>query len=230
MIKITKELLNNWFDDINSLYFNGELIAPKSYVISNNRSIYGQFRPSTWCIEISTAWVRSERDYYNTFLHELCHLYVRQKYGCFVQPHGYEWKEIANIITKKTNGKYGIIQRTGGGQDRSVLRSAKMEKFVVFYDYNNNLSIAKYRNDEYVTELINSNGVKNGTEMYFFVSDDVELADYTMRKVNTKRIYWNYLRDMTIGDVEKRSTLINTMLYNNIAKDGIIQSTLSKVG
>lgn len=214
MIKITKELLTNWFADINPLYFNGELKAP-NYVISNNRSRYGQFRPRTWTIEMSTAWVRSERDYYNTFLHELCHLYVRQKYGRYVQSHGYEWKEIANEITLKTNGRYGTIQRVGGGQDKTILRSTKAERFVVFTDAYGKLSIGKFRDEEYVNKLKRLGGVKSGTTMYLLVSEDVEMARYNMRKVNTRSVRWNYPR-ISFEEIMERSTLIRTEFYTKL--------------
>ena len=90
MIKITKELLSIWFDKINEEFFNNEL-KKTNFVISHNTGRFGQFRPRTWTIEISTYWVRSERDYMNTLIHECCHCYVRQTYGHRVQSHGHEW-------------------------------------------------------------------------------------------------------------------------------------------
>ena len=87
MIKITKELLSRWFDKVNNEFFSNELRKP-DFVITHNRGYFGQFRPSTWTIDISIYWIRSERDYMNTLIHECCHCYVRQKYGSHVQSHG----------------------------------------------------------------------------------------------------------------------------------------------
>ena len=115
MIKITKELLSRWFDKVNNEFFNNELRKP-DFVITHNRGYFGQFRPSTWTIDISIYWIRSERDYMNTLIHECCHCYVRQKYGSHVQSHGYEWKKVADRINRQMCGKYGIIQRCGNGK------------------------------------------------------------------------------------------------------------------
>ena len=123
MIKITKELLSEWFDEVNKEFFNNEL-RKTNFVITHNRGHFGQFRPRTWTIEISTYWVRSERDYINTLIHECSHCYVRQKYGIYAQSHGYEWKEVADRINRQMCGKYGTIQRLGGGQDNYVVRNA----------------------------------------------------------------------------------------------------------
>lgn len=219
MIKITKELLNEWFEHDNQWYFADELKKP-NWVITNNRSRYGQFRPRTWTIEISTAYVRSERDYHNTFLHELCHLYVRQKYGYLVQHHGFEWKMIASRITSDTNGKYGTIKRIGGGQDKATLRSSKMYKYVVFTSKYGNLGIGKYTNDAYVSKLKNLNCIESGTDIYYFVSNDTEMNNYTLHKVNTMSVRWNKLGNLTLDEIKKRSTLISSEFYSTLQKVG----------
>lgn len=216
MIKITKELLNEWFDEFNAEFFNGEL-RKTSFVITNNVSRFGQFRPRTWTIEISTACVRTERDYKNTFIHECCHCYVRQKYGHRVQSHGYEWKEIANRINRQMCGKYGTIQRVGGGQDKSVIRDSNAEKFVAFTDYNGNSSIAKYRDDGYVAKLKRMGCIKSGTKIYYLVSSDNEMARYRFRKVNTNSVRWNY-ETMGFAEVLKRSDLIKEEDYTKLNK------------
>lgn len=216
MIKITKELLSTWFDKINEEFFNNEL-KKTNFVISHSTGRFGQFRPRTWTIEISTHWVRSERDYMNTLIHECCHCYVRQTYGYRVQSHGYEWKEIANRINRQMCGKYGTIQRCGGGQDAYVVRNANAEKFLVFTDCYGKVAIAKYRDDAYVAKLKKLHGVKSGTQMYYLVSDDVDLAKVKFRKVNARSIRWQYVR-FTLEEILRKGKVINTETYSELKK------------
>lgn len=216
MIKITKKLLSEWFDEVNKEFFNNEL-RKTNFVITHNRGHFGQFRPRTWTIEISTYWVRSERDYINTLIHECSHCYVRQKYGIYAQEHGYEWKEVADRINKQMCGKYGVIQRLGGGQDNYVVRKTNAEKFIVFTDLNGNMGIAKYRNDTYVVRLKQMGCIKNGTRMYYLVSDNAELAKVKFRKANARSIYWQHI-DFSLGEILDKSSLIKVEMYDGLKK------------
>ena len=216
MIKITKELLSEWFDKVNKEFFNNEL-RKTDFVISHNKGRFGQFRPRTWTIEISTYWVRSERDYMNTLIHECCHCYVRQKYGIYAQEHGYEWKEVADRINRQMYGKYGTIQRLGGGQDNYVVRNANTEKFIVFTDYHGKIGIAKYRDDAYVARLKKMGCVMGGTKMYYLVSDNADLAKVKFRKVNTISIRWQYIR-LSLSEILDKSSIIKTEMYGNLKK------------
>lgn len=216
MIKITKKLLSEWFDEVNKEFFNNEL-RKTNFVITHNRGHFGQFRPRTWTIEISTYWVRSERDYINTLIHECSHCYIRQKYGIYAQEHGYEWKEVADRINKQMCGKYGVIQRLGGGQDNYVVRKTNAEKFIVFTDSNGNMGIAKYRNDTYVVRLKQMGCIKNGTRMYYLVSDNAELAKVKFRKANARSIYWQHI-DFSLGEILDKSSLIKVEMYDGLKK------------
>ena len=216
MIKITKELLSRWFDKVNKEFFNNEL-RKTDFVITHNNSRFGQFRPRTWTIEISTHWIRTERDYMNTLIHECCHCYVRQKYGYRVQSHGYEWKDIADRINRQMCGKYGTIQRCGGGQDKYVVRNANVEKFIVFTDYHGNIAIAKYRDDTYVARLKKMGCVMGGTKMYYLVSDNGELAKVKFRKANALSVRWQYI-DFSLDEILDKSSSIKVEMYENLKK------------
>ena len=216
MIKITKELLSRWFDKVNKEFFNNEL-RKTDFVISHNKGRFGQFRPRTWTIEISTHWIRTERDYMNTLIHECCHCYVRQKYGYRVQSHGYEWKDIADRINRQMCGKYGTIQRCGGGQDKYVVRNANVEKFIVFTDYHGKIAIAKYRDDTYVVRLKKMGCVMGGTKMYYLVSDNGELAKVKFRKANALSVRWQYI-DFSLDEILDKSSIIKVEMYENLKK------------
>ena len=215
MIKITKELLSRWFDKVNKEFFNNEL-RKTDFVITHN-SRFGQFRPRTWTIEISTYWIRTERDYMNTLIHECCHCYVRQKYGIYAQEHGYEWKDIADRINRQMCGKYGTIQRCGGGQDKYVVRNANVEKFIVFTDYHGKIAIAKYRDDAYVVRLKKMGCVMGGTKMYYLVSDNGELAKVKFRKANALSVRWQYI-DFSLDEILDKSSIIKVEMYEDLKK------------
>ena len=218
MIQITKELLGKWFDKINEEFFNNEL-KKTNFVISRNAGYFGQFRPRTWTIEISTHWVRSERDYINTLIHECCHCYVRQTYGYRVQPHGYEWKKVADRINRQMCGKYGTIQRCGGGQDTYFVRNTKTEKFIVFTDYHGKVAIAKYRDDAYVAKLKRLGGVMSGTNMYYLVSDNVELAKVRFRKANAHSITWEHVH-LVLEEILNKGSIVKEEFYSGLKKVG----------
>ena len=216
MITITKELLSEWFKKFNRLYFNGEIKREPNYVITTNKSTLGQFNPKTWTIKMTTAYIRSERNYINTFLHEMCHLYVREKYGWRVQAHGYEWKDIANTITKCTGGKYGVIKRVGGGLDKNIYRSNNgINKYVVFTDYEGKFSIAKYSNNEYVKELFKHNCIKENTEVRYYVSNNADMAGIASRRTNCKYVRWSYSR-WTLEEIDKMATLISSTIHKGL--------------
>lgn len=192
MINITKQLLSEWFKWANEEVFNNEIKREPKYVITTNKSRFGQFRPSSWTIEISTAYIRSENAYKNTFLHELCHLYVRQKYGAFVQPHGYEWKKVAERVTTITNGKYGIIKRVNGANEEIIYRNPKgVNNYVVFTDYQGELSISKYANSSYVCDLKDNGVIKDNTPIYYIKANSSELAHLPMHRKGAAKVHWN---------------------------------------
>lgn len=101
--------LSAWFDEFNHSVFNDTL--PKVKITFNNtRRQLGQFywgRGRGIGIKISLFWERTEEQYRNCLLHEMCHLYC---YNCgwIGEGHGDRWKNIANYAYRKT-GLY--IQR-----------------------------------------------------------------------------------------------------------------------
>lgn len=95
--------MDQWFDDFNKRVFRDEL--PKVRVTFNNtRRQLGQFY---WGggrgigIKISLYYDRSEEQYRNTLLHEMCHLYCYNR-GWIHEHHGERWKKVAAYATKVT--------------------------------------------------------------------------------------------------------------------------------
>ena len=114
MIPTLKDI-QNWFNEFNASVFNNELPTVKMS-LTNNRRQLGQFYwgPTRGIgIKISLFYDRTEEEYRNTLLHEMCHLYC-YKQGWVREGHGSRWKAIANKAYRIT-GLY--IQRCEDASD-----------------------------------------------------------------------------------------------------------------
>ena len=108
-MKPTITLMNKWFEEFNKKVFDGKL--PKVPIKFNNT--YRQLGQFYWGptrgigIKISLFYDRTEEQYRNCLLHEMCHLYCYQQ-GWKHEGHGPRWKAIADKAYRIT-GLY--IQR-----------------------------------------------------------------------------------------------------------------------
>ena len=107
-----------WFDEFNKAVFEGKL--PKVTIKFTNT--YRQLGQFYWGagrgigIKISLYYDRTEEQYRNCLLHEMCHLYC-YKQGWIREGHGPRWKAIANKAYRIT-GLY--IQRCENARDWKV--------------------------------------------------------------------------------------------------------------
>ena len=74
---ITISYLNEKFDFYNNLYFGGKLRKP-TFRINHSKRALGTFCPMYFEIEISDYYIRESKDYDNTLIHEMIHLYQCQ--------------------------------------------------------------------------------------------------------------------------------------------------------
>lgn len=79
------EFIESNFDRFNKDYFNGELKKPR-FEIMHTKSLLGQCKWDNVCgekrnyrIRVSDYYAFSDSGYQNTILHEMIHLYIRQK-------------------------------------------------------------------------------------------------------------------------------------------------------
>ena len=92
-----------WFDEINEQVFCGEMPRVR-ITFTNTRRQLGQFY---WGggrgigIKISLYYDRTEEQYRNSLLHEMCHLYCYNR-GWIHEHHGERWKMIAAYATRVT--------------------------------------------------------------------------------------------------------------------------------
>ena len=96
-MKPTLSQMNKWFEEFNLVVFDGKL--PKVPIKFNNT--YRQLGQFYWGptrgigIKISLFYDRTEEQYRNCLLHEMCHLYC-YKHGWYNEGHGSRWKAIAD--------------------------------------------------------------------------------------------------------------------------------------
>ena len=119
--------IQTWFDQFNTQVFNGEL--PRVRIsFTNTRRQLGQFywgRGRGEGIKISLFWDRTEDQYRNTVLHEMCHLYCYMQ-GWMREGHGPRWKSIARHATEVTGLKIQRCEDITGWEVASG-NEAKME-------------------------------------------------------------------------------------------------------
>ena len=119
--------VQTWFDQFNTQVFNDTLPKVK-ITFTNTRRQLGQF---FWGygrgigIKISLFWDRTEDQYRNTLLHEMCHLYCYHN-GWIREGHGSRWKDIAKYATRVTGLKIQRCEDITGWEVASG-NEAKME-------------------------------------------------------------------------------------------------------
>lgn len=81
---LTIKFIEDSFKRFNEEFFNGTLRKP-AFKIMHTKSLLGQCawkreqgRPMRYCIRISDYYKRDEKQYQNTIIHEMIHLFIRQ--------------------------------------------------------------------------------------------------------------------------------------------------------
>jgi predicted SprT family Zn-dependent metalloprotease len=116
-MKPTITQMNKWFEEFNKKVFDGKL--PKVPIKFNNT--YRQLGQFYWGptrgigIKISLFYDRTEEQYRNCLLHEMCHLYCYQQ-GWKHEGHGPRWKAIADKAYRITGLYIQRCENTSGWQ------------------------------------------------------------------------------------------------------------------
>ncbi len=204
--------METWFDEFNKQVFSDTL--PKVKISFNNtRRQLGLFywgRGRGIGIKISLFWDRTEEQYRNCLLHEMCHLYCYDR-GWVGEHHGARWQNIAAYAYNKT-GLY--IQRCEDITGWEAAGEANKEKLKAVADKKNAPAILLdlcYPSRHFIVKTtrkvlqsnksIDSNCVlKTAAGSYkVFVSDAPLFASWqTSRSVHRGYSYdnWRYERDI----------------------------------
>lgn len=128
--KITTALIAEWFEGFNWAYFDNKLKTPK-FELCNTKTILGQYVGREKKIRVSTYYDATEKQYKNTLLHEMVHLWQHQTMQADYlglqrgqkrrSVHGDSFKRMAAVI----NRDGWDIERTGTHGKRAEDTKAK---------------------------------------------------------------------------------------------------------
>lgn len=143
-MKPTLTQMQKWFDEFNKSVFEGKL--PKVPIKFNNT--YRQLGQFYWGrgrgigIKISLYYDRTEEQYRNCLLHEMCHLYCH-KQGWVREGHGPKWKAVAAKAYKITglyiqrceNAKGWKVSKENEQKAKAVKAKRNAPALIVDIDY-----------------------------------------------------------------------------------------------
>lgn len=148
-MEITIDYINKAFDKYNEKYFGDSLNKPTFKLFKSKRTL-GQFcvqnshyryfgGQPTLVIRISNYYNREQKDFDNTIIHEMIHLWVFQNNLKDVSSHGRHWLKMASII----NQDGWDIQPTSNEHYECAVIKNKEYTILSFIDKNNKRFICR---------------------------------------------------------------------------------------
>ncbi|MBR6515474.1 MAG: SprT-like domain-containing protein [Bacilli bacterium] len=98
MLKLTEQFLIENHEKYNKMYFNGVLSMPKFLIKKTSKRTLGYYSSLKNVIMVSTYYVREEKDFLNTLIHEMIHQFIHEQKIKDSSVHGYSFKSIAHRI------------------------------------------------------------------------------------------------------------------------------------
>lgn len=193
---LTKEWIAKSYDKFNIECFGAALPSSlkTDFEITHSRRNLGEFRHdrkrNIQTIRISDYYDRSERAYANTLLHEMCHAYVRKRYGDVERPHGPEWNKIACHVMDETDCRYGEITCRGCGE-KLTPDKAKPRKYLIFTDRNGIEGVMCTDKPHIMADILFSKGATKDGVIYSVATADKNLSALPKRRT----VRWNRLKD-----------------------------------
>lgn len=138
-MKITLDLMNDWWNEYNAKYFNNELRKPH-FIIKNSKSYLGKAFGYKHNLIMSNYYDRSEFEYKNTFIHEMIHFWEFQNFG--KAGHGYNFKMKASEINKDG----WKIKRCSDVENKNLINLKHDSVYVVNFNYKDMNCFAKIPN------------------------------------------------------------------------------------
>ena len=138
-MKITIDLMNDWWNEYNEKYFNNRLRKP-NFIIKNSKSYLGKAFHFQNNLILSNYYDRSEFEYKNTFIHEMIHFWEFQTFG--KAGHGYNFKHKAAEINKDG----WKIKRCSDVENKENINIKHDSVYVVNFNYKNMNCFAKIPN------------------------------------------------------------------------------------
>ena len=181
-MELTIDFIKERFNRFNAEYFSNRLVTP-CFEISHCRRSLGDFRNARtyYRIRLSDYYVRSERDFEQTILHEMIHLYQSQTKSSDLK-HGKTFKKVASFINNKggwsisrttkveriINPKYADAVKAASTKRNMIVYKQKDDKYFIF------ASSAKHL-DAWKRSLSKNHNISC---FFIFKSDEIEFANF----------------------------------------------------
>ena len=219
-MKPTLTQMSKWFDEFNTLVFSGNLPKVK-ITFTNTRNQLGQFYwgPTRGIgIKVSLFYDRTEENFRNTLLHEMCHLYC-YKQGWVHEGHGDKWKAIADKAYRIT-GLY--IQRTQRGEvfvpraeNKAKMDAVKARRnapaILVDIDYGSYHFIVK-TTKKVIWDASDGNIIKGRNVSGVYICDDKRVVGWqNSRSLNRGYKFPNYQYDKEIAPILGKAVKIDNL-------------------
>ena len=188
--------MNKWFEEFNKKVFDGKL--PKVPIKFNNT--YRQLGQFYWGptrgmgIKISLFYDRTEEQYRNCLLHEMCHLYC-YKQGWIHEGHGDRWKAIAakayritGLYIQRCEDARGWQPAKGNGAKAQAVKEKKnAPAILVDFDYGTYHFIVK-TTKRVIWDASDGNIIKGKNVKGVYISDDKRV----LRWQNSRSLHRGY--------------------------------------
>ena len=219
-MKPTLTQMSKWFDEFNALVFSGKLPKVK-ITFTNTRNQLGQFYwgPTRGIgIKVSLFYDRTEENFRNTLLHEMCHLYC-YKQGWVHEGHGDRWKAVADKAYRIT-GLY--IQRTQKGEvfvpraeNKAKMAAVKARRnapaILVDIDYGSYHFIVK-TTKKVIWDASDGNIIKGRNVSGVYICDDKRAVGWqNSRSLNRGYKFPNYQYDKEIVPILRKAVKIDNL-------------------
>lgn len=219
-MKPTLTQMSEWFDEFNTLVFSGKLPKVK-ITFTNTRNQLGQFYwgPTRGIgIKVSLFYDRTEENFRNTLLHEMCHLYC-YKQGWVHEGHGDKWKAIADKAYRIT-GLY--IQRTQRGEvfvpraeNKAKMDAVKARRnapaILVDIDHGSYHFIVK-TTKKVIWDASDGNIIKGRNVSGVYICDDKRVLGWqNSRSLNRGYKFPNYQYDKEIAPILRKAVKIDNL-------------------
>ncbi len=204
-MELTINYIRESFNKYNELYFNNDLEMPKFRIthskrtlgqLSIRKSYYNSDKVHT--ISVSDYYDRTEKQYDNTIIHEMIHLYISQNDIIDNGSHGRRFKAECERINKDGWGLSRVTDTKGWklseyAQKKEIKKSLSSTYNVIIYKENDNAQFIFRVSKPNVNRYLNHIRYKCNLECKHFISNDAifDTLPNCTKRIRGRRIYKN---------------------------------------
>ncbi len=220
-MKPTITQMKTWFNEFNAKVFDGKLpIVPIKF--NNTYRQLGQFY---WGvrgigIKISLFYDRTEEQYRNCLLHEMCHLYCYNQ-GWRNEHHGHRWQAIADkayritgLYIQRTEDAKGWKPASGNAQKYKAVKEKRTAPAILV-----DLDCGKYHfivktTKKVIWDACDGNAIKDSRVCGVYISDNKRVLSWQ----NSRSLHRGYKFDKWEYEHDIAPMLEKAMKVDNLRK------------